>query len=91
MFSVQEIERYKSALARQLEDKKQQIYVQQSQLESELAKTDAISERLHTQPPSGACYRCYYETGAAVTVRPIPAAPFDPRIDRFRCENGHDF
>jgi hypothetical protein len=48
-------------------------------------------KRLQTKPPSGACYRCYYENGVIASIRGVPFDPATPKIDRFRCANGHYF
>ena len=54
-------------------------------------RPEAILKRLQTKPPSGACYRCYYENGVIASIRGVPFDPATPKIDRFRCANGHYF
>jgi hypothetical protein len=92
MLSAEAIEEYRAGLVRQFEQEKQQIDTQLASLETKNHELDAKLRRLRTEIPNPeACPTCYYLAGEIALIRPIPADPATPKIDRFRCANGHDF
>jgi hypothetical protein len=90
MHSDKEIDDFRNNKIIGLEREKHELNVQKTKIDSRLAEIAATLVRLQTKPPSGACYRCYYESGAISRIRAVPADPAAPGIDRFRCANGHD-
>jgi hypothetical protein len=90
MPTEQEIDDFRNDQIVRFEREKQEVETQRTQLKARHFELEAILVRLQTKPPSGACYRCYYESGAISRIRAVPADPAAPGIDRFRCANGHD-
>ncbi|MEI7805780.1 MAG: hypothetical protein WCI56_10665 [Hyphomicrobiales bacterium] len=92
MLAAKAIEEYRAGLIRQCKQEKEHVEAQLADLEAKNRDLSAKMKRLGTEIPNPeSCPVCYYLTGEVTPVRPIPANPNRPRIDLFRCRNGHDF
>jgi hypothetical protein len=91
MPNEKKIENYRAEQALRFKREYQETEAQLASLKTKHLELEAILKRLQTKPPSDACYRCYYENGVIASIRGVPFDPATPKIDRFRCANGHYF
>jgi hypothetical protein len=71
---------------------KNEIDAQASVLQIKSSENEANLARLRTPiPHPDACPACYYGQGIISMIRPVGANPKKPNIDRFKCENDHEW
>jgi hypothetical protein len=90
MPTEQEIDDYRNRLTARFKREYDEAKTQQASIDAQLVDLDVKLERLKTEVPNGACYRCYYDNGVISAVVGAPPEPTAPGTDRFRCANGHD-
>ena len=87
-----EVRDYRESLVRRFEDEKRQIETEMAILKAKHVQAEAKLTHLKLELPSPECCPiCYYLEARTSLIRPIGAADNAPKIDRWRCEAGHDW
>jgi hypothetical protein len=90
-FSSQDVANYRAAAIARLKAEYAENDTKIAELQARNAEIRAKQARLELPIPKDACPVCFYDYGVIAALRTIPADPDNPGVDRFACENGHDF